>query len=81
MEAPSPRDERIDEIRRSFEEKGWRLSVNEERGSWVAWFFHEKVGPSTNAVVRAPTALEAARAAWDKFMSEPHLGGSSRGAP
>ena len=74
----SPQDEqRIDEIRRSFEEKGWRLFVQDERGSWVAWFFHEERGPTTNDVVRRRTALEAALAAWGKFRSEPHLGASS----
>jgi hypothetical protein len=74
----SPQDaQRIDEIRRSFEENGWQLSVNEERDSWVAWFFHEKLGPSTNDVVRGRTAMEAALGAWDKFRSEPHLGESS----
>ena len=69
----SPQDEqRIGEIRRSFAEKGWQLSVKEERGgSWVAWFFHEKLGPTTNDVVRGRTALEAARAAWGKFRSDP----------
>jgi hypothetical protein len=73
----SPQEQRIDEIRRSFKENGWQLYVNEERDSWVAWFFHERLGPSTNDVARGRTALDAALAAWDKFSSEPHLGESS----
>jgi hypothetical protein len=78
MEPVGPQDEpRVDQIRRSFEEKGWRFFVEEERGSWVAWFFHEKVGPSTNDVTREPTALEAARAAWDKFMGGPRASAES----
>ena len=74
----TPHDEqRIAEIRRSFEEKGWRLAVNEDYGgAWVAWFFQEELGPTTNDVVRRRTALEAALAAWDTFKSKPRVSGS-----
>jgi hypothetical protein len=73
-----PEDEqRIEEIRRSFEEQGWRLSVKGERGSWVAWFFAAELGPSTNDVVSGRTALEAALAARDRFRGEPPVGGIS----
>ena len=63
-------EQRIDEIRRSFDEKGWRFFVDEEPASAVAWFFHHELGPSTDDVVRRPTPLEAARAAWDKFTAD-----------
>jgi hypothetical protein len=74
----SPHDEqRIAEIRRSFAERGWRLAVNEDySGAWVAWFFQEELGPTTNDVVRRRTALEAALAAWDTFKSKPRLSSS-----
>lgn len=76
----SPEDERrIDEIRRSFEVRGWRFFIEKERrpGSWAAWFVHEGFGPSTDDVVRGRTALEAALAAWDRFRGEPPVGGVS----
>ena len=71
----SPKDEqRIAEIRRSFEEKGWRLFVEqEERHCWVAWFFQEELGPSLNDVVRKRTAVAAALAALAKSTDEPPL--------
>jgi hypothetical protein len=73
-----PKDEqRIDEFRRLFEEKGWRLFVGQEqRDSWAAWFFHEEVGPVLNDVVRRPTAVKAAQAAWEKFSNRPHFIGN-----
>jgi hypothetical protein len=70
--------QRIEEIRRSFEERGWRFSLEEQRGSWAAWFFQDELGPVVNDVVRRPTALRAALAAWEKFRGEPHLAGNSR---
>jgi hypothetical protein len=76
----SPEDEqRIAwELRRVFEEKGWRLSVQQEDGEWVASFFHTQLGPTTAHEVRGRTPLEAAHAAWAKYKHEPYLGGSSQ---
>jgi len=66
--------QRIEEIRRSFEAKGWRLSVEDERDCWVAWFFKEEHGPVITDVVYRRTALGAALAAWEKFKGEPYVG-------
>jgi hypothetical protein len=48
----------------------------EQRDSWAAWFFHEEVGPVLNDVVRRPTAVKAAQAAWEKFSNRPHFIGN-----
>jgi hypothetical protein len=67
-------EQRIDEIRRLFEEQGWRLFVEpEDRHSWAAWFLDEEVGPDVSNVVCRLTAVRAAEAAWGKFSGRPHV--------
>ena len=74
----SRKEERIDEIRGLFEERGWRLFVEpEQHDSWAAWFLHEDFGPVVSDVVRRPTAVAAALAAWEKFSGRPHVVGNS----
>jgi hypothetical protein len=74
------REERIEEIDRLFEERGWRFFVEpEQRDSWAAWFLHEDVGPDVSDVVRRPTAVKAAEAAWEKFSRRPHVVSGSEG--
>ena len=70
----SRKEERIDEIRRLFEERGLRLFVEpDQRDSWAAWFLDEEVGPDVSDVVRKPTAVAAALAAWETFSGRPQL--------
>ena len=65
-----PDEQRIEGIRRQFEEKGWRFFVKEERRDcWVAWFFQQEVGPILSDAVRRPTAVGAASAALEKFRT------------
>ena len=58
---------------------GWRLFVgHEERDVWVAWFYDEELGPALNDVVRGPTAVGAALAAWESFGRQRHAGGQAQ---
>jgi hypothetical protein len=60
--------ERIEQIQRSFEERGWQLSLKQEgRDAWVAWFFQKEAGLVLDHLVRKSTAVGAASSAWEMF--------------
>jgi len=70
-------DARIAEIERLFEAKGWRLTLKDlGDGVWEAAFWLTNVGATNATLMHGPSRLEAAEAAWAKYVREPWFGGT-----
>ena len=66
-------EDRVAEIERLFEAKGWQLRLDETHEGWEAWFFLVGVEASAATAERGATRLEAAEAAWATYQRKPPL--------
>jgi hypothetical protein len=62
----------IAELQSRFRKKGWRLKLESERdGTWTAIYYLRLEGVGTAPrEVSAPTALDAARSAWETYSTD-----------
>jgi hypothetical protein len=66
-------EDRLAEIGRLFEAKGWQLRLDETDDGYEAWFYLVGVEASAAQAERGATRLEAAEAAWATYQRKPPL--------